>query len=350
MAKPKEVEPNDAAVNELALFRAAIEAVGDAVIITSPELDLPGPVIRYTNAAFTEMTGYAAFEVIGRTPRLLQGPETDRKVLSRLRATLASGETFRGCGLNYRKDGSTYVIDWTVTSIKDASGKVTGWMSIQRDITEQRHGEQRQMQLIAELQHRTRNLIGVVAAIAQRTLSPRRPMHTAQARLMGRLATLARVHGLLARQVPDCATVGELIRSELDACELCSIDNRITLEGPETTLPDATLQMLALALHELTVNSLEHGAFATKKGHLTVCWYTVQVAEAPRLFLSWTEDAIAPQSADWNPDARGYGRSIVEQALPHTLKANVTYRLNRSGLHSTIDLPLTGHRSFDDFS
>lgn len=348
MAKPKERRQNAAASDELPLFRAAIEAVGDAVIITSPELDLPGPVICYTNAAFTKMTGYTASEVIGRTPRLLQGPKTDRKALDRLRAELASGGSFRGDGLNYRKDGSTFVIDWTVTSIKDASGKVTGWMSIQRDITERRHGEQRQLQLIAELQHRTRNLIAVVASIAQRTLSLRRPMDTAQARLMGRLGTLARVHGLLARRVPDCVTVGDLIRSELDACELSSTRHRIALKGSETTLPDATLQTLALAFHELAVNSHEHGALATNNGRLKISWNVVPVADGgPRLLISWTEDDVATQPDDWNPDARGYGRSIIEQALPHTLQAKILYTLDRSGLCCTIDLPLTGHRSLN---
>jgi PAS domain S-box-containing protein len=67
-----------------------------------------GPKIEYVNPAFTRMTGYAADEVLGRTPRLLQGPGTDRTVLDRMRASLVAGEPFQGEAINYRKDGSTY--------------------------------------------------------------------------------------------------------------------------------------------------------------------------------------------------------------------------------------------------
>src|SRR4051794_689244 len=68
---------------DLPLFKAALQGIGEAIVITSPQLDQPGPVIEYVNPAFTRMTGYSAEEVIGKTPRILQGPLTDRAVLSR---------------------------------------------------------------------------------------------------------------------------------------------------------------------------------------------------------------------------------------------------------------------------
>jgi PAS domain-containing protein len=74
---------------DLRVLLAAVEASGEAILITSAGLDEPGPRIEYINPAFTRMTGYEADEVIGRTPRLLQGPETDRAVLDGMRAALA---------------------------------------------------------------------------------------------------------------------------------------------------------------------------------------------------------------------------------------------------------------------
>jgi PAS domain S-box-containing protein len=82
--------------NEMALLRTVIGALGEAVIITGPVLDPPGPLIQYVNPAFTRMTGYTAQEVLGRAPRFLQGPNTDRALLDDLRATLAVGRSFRG--------------------------------------------------------------------------------------------------------------------------------------------------------------------------------------------------------------------------------------------------------------
>ncbi len=272
-----------AAADDGPLLRAAIEAIGDAVIITSPELDEPGPIIRYTNPAFTAMTGYAAAEVIGRTPRLLQGPDTDARELRRIRQELTAGGTFHGEGINYRKDGSTYVMDWLITPIRDPAGAVTAWLSIQRDITARKRSERRQSELAAELQHRSRNLLAVVNAIARRTMSASRSVDAFSARLFRRLAALGRVHGLLARPLAESTAIGELVRAELAALEPAPLWANIALDGPAVALPDAILQTLTLALHELAANAAEHGALATGEGRLAVKWHTDRDGEGIRI-------------------------------------------------------------------
>ncbi len=334
-----------AAADDGPLLRAAIEAIGDAVIITSPELDEPGPVIRYTNPAFTAMTGYAAAEVIGRTPRLLQGPDTDTLELRRIRQVLTAGDTFHGEGINYRKDGSTYVMDWLITPIRDPAGAVTAWLSIQRDITARKRSERRQSELAAELQHRSRNLLAVVNAIARRTMSASRSVDAFSARLFRRLAALGRVHGLLARSVAASPTIGDLVRDELAALDPAPPWANITLDGPEVALPDAILQTLTLALHELAANAAEHGALATGGGHLAVQWQSDGGGESdPHVTLEWVETGIPPPPADWNPNTRGYGRELIERALPHAVRATVLYELDRSGLRCIVRVPLMGHR------
>ncbi len=334
-----------AAADDGPLLRAAIEAIGDAVIITSPELDEPGPIIRYTNPAFTAMTGYASAEVIGRTPRLLQGPDTDPRELRRIRQELTAGGTFQGEGINYRKDGSTYVIDWLITPIRDPAGAVTAWLSIQRDITARKRSERRQSELAAELQHRSRNLLAVVNAIARRTMSASRSVDAFSARLFRRLAALGRVHGLLARPLAESTVIGELVRAELAALEPAPLWSNIALDGPAVALPDAILQTLTLALHELAANATEHGALANGEGRLDVKWHTDRDGEGdPHLTLEWVETGIPPPPDDWDPMIRGYGRQLIERALPHALRATVRYELDRSGLRCNVGVPLTGHR------
>jgi PAS domain S-box-containing protein len=84
------------AAGNSSLLLAAIEAVGEAVVITSPDLDPPGPCIEYVNPAFTQMTGYKTEEMIGQTPRMLQGPLTERSELTRMRSELTRYGTFQG--------------------------------------------------------------------------------------------------------------------------------------------------------------------------------------------------------------------------------------------------------------
>lgn len=130
-----------AAQAEMNLLKAAIEAANDSVIITESLLDYPGPRIEYVNPAFTALTGYAAQEVIGKTPRLLQGPLTDRSLLDRLRRDLNSMQSFQGETINYRKDGTTYSVEWRIAPLRDQQGTVSKWVAVQRDVTERRRTE-----------------------------------------------------------------------------------------------------------------------------------------------------------------------------------------------------------------
>ncbi len=139
--------------NALKLVQAAIDQVGDSVVITDATIDLPGPRILYVNPAFTRLTGYTKDEAIGQTPRMLQGPATDRPVLDRVREALKAGEPFHGHTTNYRKDGKPFHLEWHIAPVRDAFGAITHWVSIQRDITELRRQEQLQREHQAELAH-----------------------------------------------------------------------------------------------------------------------------------------------------------------------------------------------------
>ena len=143
-------------------FRYAVANANDAVIVTTPGMDEPEPTLVYVNAAFERMTGYTVEEVVGRSPRLLQGPRTDRALLDRLKEDLKAGREFHGETINYRKDGSEYYVEWRVSGVYDG-GRLVNWVAIQRDVTERmRHEEKieearRQLALAnAELEERVR--------------------------------------------------------------------------------------------------------------------------------------------------------------------------------------------------
>jgi PAS domain S-box-containing protein len=125
----------------LRLLEAAIEQSSESVLITSAQLEYPGPQIVYVNSEFTRMTGYTAEEVIGKTPRILQGPKTDRSVLDRLREDCMAARTFHGVTVNYRKDGSEFCLEWSVGPVRDARGNLTHFVATQRDVTVRRRIE-----------------------------------------------------------------------------------------------------------------------------------------------------------------------------------------------------------------
>ena len=328
------VEAANASAPSLALLRVAIEAVADAVLVTSPELDPPGPVIEYVNPAFTAMTGYAAHEAVGRSPRFLQGPRTDRAALDRLRSGLAAGGPAGGEAINYRKDGGEYVVEWLITAVRDEEGRVRHWVAAQRDVTERRRMQARQAVLMAELQHRTRNLLAVARAIADRTLG-RDP---AVAEYSARLAALGRVQGMLSGSKQDWSVpVAEIVRAELDAHGV-ALDGQTRVEGPAVELSGDQVQAVALALHELATNAVKHGALAQASGRLSVVWRVEGDGGGARLVIDWHETGVSMPGGP--PAHRGYGTELITVALPYQLDAETALEFAPGGVRCRIALPI----------
>jgi PAS domain S-box-containing protein len=128
--------------HRLRLFEKVINSISDAVIITDAEpLDEPGPVIQYVNEAFTQMTGYTPEDVIGKNPRILQGPGSNQEDLRILGEKLRRWESAEITVLNYNKVGEPFWVNFAVSPLSDENGWFTHWISVQRDVTEQKNKE-----------------------------------------------------------------------------------------------------------------------------------------------------------------------------------------------------------------
>ncbi len=117
------------------LDRGALDAAASAILVTDARLEPPGPTVVFANHVFYELTGYPADETIRATPRILHGPATDRAVLDRLRAQIARGEGFFGRAWNYRRDGSPFIMEWSVAPVRDAAGVISHYLSMHRDVS-----------------------------------------------------------------------------------------------------------------------------------------------------------------------------------------------------------------------
>lgn len=148
-------------MGHLDALRPLFEQIYNPILITDAQLDPPGPRILYANQAFSRLTGYELGELLGKTPRILQGEKSDRAVLDRLKATLKRGEFFQGHTVNYRKDGSPYWVEWNISPILDASGTTTHYYAVQHDITAQKELERLKNHLQEMVEEKTADIVAL---------------------------------------------------------------------------------------------------------------------------------------------------------------------------------------------
>jgi PAS domain S-box-containing protein len=159
---------------QLTLLETSISHLTDMVVITDAEpMDEPGPRIVFVNAAFERHTGYSRAEVMGRSPRFLQGPLTQRLELDRMGVALRAWQPVRAELINYAKDGQAFWVELDIVPMADATGFFTHWVCVQRHITERKRAEQALADGAAEnarlLQEVSQLNIGLDRQVAERT-------------------------------------------------------------------------------------------------------------------------------------------------------------------------------------
>ncbi len=216
-----------------------------------------------------------------------------------------------------------------------------------------RESQERLEAVVAELQHRTRNLISVVGRIAHRTLKASKTFDDFEASFQDRLEVLGRTQGLLFRtKEGDRVTFDELINTELAAQSVrVGKNGPVTLDGPKgVRLCSGTVQPLAMALHELVTNALKYGALKQPNAHLTVGWRLETLGESgkPWLHLDWKESGVEMPPSGAKPQGGGQGRELIERVLPYQFDAQTTFAMEADGVHCTISLPASEQKAAHD--
>ena len=179
--------------------------------------------------------------------------------------------------------------------------------------------------------HRTRNLLAVVRALAGAS-RPDESAEDLRRRFNARLEALGRAESLLPEQEGEAApTLDQLVLGELRSWRL-EEDGRVSLAGPTVALRPTAVRLLALALHELAANAVEHGALAQDGGRLAIAWSR----EGPNVLMDWRETRAS--ACALRPS--GFGRELIEEGLPHQLGAQVSYSLAPEGLVCRIVAPV----------
>lgn len=208
-----------------------------------------------------------------------------------------------------------------------------------QDATPEKQREAREKLLLAELQHRVRNTLAMVRAIARRTADTSGDFEDFLAHLSGRIGALARVQGMATRWPWAGVALTELVTEELRAY-LAKEGEQVRIAGPQISLPLRMGELLGLALHELAANAIEHGALSSPAGRIEVRWRLEEVNGTPHLLLDWQEQGVKLQPGEER--SFGFGRELIERALAHELDAVTVLEFHEQGVHCAIDVPLMG--------
>ena len=205
-----------------------------------------------------------------------------------------------------------------------------------RDVTEQRKQEFRQHTLMGELQHRVKNILSLVRALAIQTRKRSRGLDDFFTAYEARLGALARVQDLLVMSPSGTVCLRDIVRPELEAVGAENGRN-FTFEGPLVPLPSREAQTMAMTIHELTTNAAKYGALRTDNGRIEIRWRTDRRNDRTYLTFEWRErgvriDELAP--------TRGFGTKVIEQSFPHMLGGATALIFNPDGVACRLEFPL----------
>jgi PAS domain S-box-containing protein len=313
---------------ELALV--ALERTRMPIVITDPKAP-DGPIVL-ANQAFFDLTGYGIDEVIGRNCRFLQGPETAESDVVALREGLASHQDVSLELLNYRKDGSTFWNQLVISPIFDEAGELLYYFASQKDVTARRQAEEAERaerMLLMEVDHCAMNALALVQSFVR--LGQNDDPVAYAASVQQRVDALARAHRLLAHNGWAGAALGDLVTMETPE----DVAPRVAAAGPSLALAARIVQPIALALHELMANALNHGALAIPPGSIEIDW----ADEAGRTALHWRERGLPPRSSH---PAEGLGLRLVRGVVERQLGGNVSVDWADDGLDVRLSFPAAG--------
>jgi len=164
----------------LPVCTAALDVLLDSVLVTDADLSDAGPHIVYANPAFVRLTGWTIETVLGRSPRILQGVDTDRSILRAMWVRLAANQPWEGTAINYRADGTPFVMEWSIAPYPGWPERTTHFIAVQRDVTHRaeagraleaaliarRQAEQARTDFVAMMTHELREPLCAIVVLA----------------------------------------------------------------------------------------------------------------------------------------------------------------------------------------
>jgi PAS domain S-box-containing protein len=216
--------------------------------------------------------------------------------------------------------------------VRDDTGAIVEWLGTSTDIDQLRRLQQRQQLLLAELQHRVRNTLGIIKSIARRTAESSTSIDEMSAHLDGRIEAFARVQAAVTRDPEGGVDLQELIEGELRAHAMRE-GRQIEIRGPKLTFNPRAAESISLAVHELTANGVKHGALGSADGRLIVRW----TVEAGLFRFNWKESGTV-EPVQIGKD-EGFGMELLLRSLPYDLDAKTAIDLEPTGLRFTLTAP-----------
>jgi len=233
-----------------------------------------------------------------------------------------------------RPDGREAWFEETGRAEFDATGRHLRLKGLTYDITERKRAEEQQRLLVRELDHRVKNVLASVGAIAQRTREGSGSIDEFLQTFDGRIQSMANAHALLSRSHWQGVGLAELVRNELEPCVR---EGSTQVEGPDVQLSAEATQPIAIVLHELVTNASKYGALSVPDGHITVRWDCQKGDHSGvRLLLEWMETGGPTVVA---PTRTGYGTRAIRNLVPYELGGAVELFFDATGMRCRIEIP-----------
>lgn len=232
-----------------------------------------------------------------------------------------------------RPDGRLVWLEVVHEGLFDAAGNLVRVRGLTRDVTALKQAEERQQQLIAELDHRVKNSLARVSAVIDRSREGHETVESYSEALSGRVATMARSHDLLRSNAWSGVDVATIVADEIGPYRN---ERNVSVSGPRVTLSSDAAQAVSLTLHELATNAAKHGAFSCDEGRVSVVW-SLEAANGNRLLhLVWSEQMAAAKPGE---PREGFGLRTIRNLLAFELGATVRIEFTPSGMVCAISIP-----------
>ena len=233
-----------------------------------------------------------------------------------------------------RRDGAAHYIVralpyWT------GSGKVEGAVLTFSDVTGLAQAEEQQRVLVAELNHRVKNMLTVIASIATQTLKRSDDVEAAREAFLDRLHAMARSYELVSRDQWGDVSLLDVVRQETEPYRT-GRDDRVVIEGPAVSLNPKLALPLGMIIHELGTNSAKYGSLSVAGGSLDISW-AVERRSGDTLVLDWIERG--GPSVDKSP-RHGFGLTLIEREVSHGLGGKAKIEFEDTGLRVNLRIPL----------